>query len=200
MQFDFTDEPKRKAFTIKTKKIEWMKASGHKPELYTEKGIFYKTSKCRNCPRKLTWGDRTYDFDHKDNNPKNNSQKNCYLVCKVCHGKHTVIKKIKQRDPFFGTTIGHKTIKKKVGYKKQKAKKKKRVPAEYDFFGNVIRWKYVSSKLKNKSTKKKTITKKKSAKKKTSTRKKRVIKKPTKHKKKTTGKKTTKRKSNRKKK
>jgi hypothetical protein len=118
-----TKPTKRKAFTISTKKIEWMKAGGHKPELYTEKGIFYKTSKCRNCPRKLTWGDRTYDFDHKDNNPLNNSQKNCYLVCKVCHGKHTVIKKRKVRDPYLGHVVGHSTIKKKVGYKKPKKKK-----------------------------------------------------------------------------
>ena len=126
MQFGFFNESKRKNFTTKTKKLEWMKAGGHKPELYSQKGKFYKTSKCRNCNRPLTWGDRTYDFDHKDNNSANNSQKNCYLVCKICHGKHTVIKKRKIKEPFFGTTTGYKTIKKKVGYKKPKSKKKKR--------------------------------------------------------------------------
>ena len=143
-----------------------MKAGGHKPELYTEKGTFYKTSRCHNpkCRRKMTWGDRTYDFDHKDNNSSNNSQKNCFLVCKICHGKVTVIKKRKVRG-LMGDVIGHETIKKKVGYKKPKPKKKKRVPAEYDIFGNIIRWKYVAVKPK-KTTKRKTRKKKPTAKKK----------------------------------
>lgn len=114
---------KKKYFTIATKKIEWMKAGKHDPKLYIEKKKFYKTSKCRNCHRKLAWGDRTYDFDHKDNNPANNSQKNCYLVCKVCHGKATKIAKRKVKDPYFGHVIGYETIKKKVGYKKPKKKK-----------------------------------------------------------------------------
>ena len=34
--------------------------------------------------------------------------------------------------------------------RKQISKKKKRVPAEYDFFGDVIRWKYVTVKPKKK--------------------------------------------------
>ena len=117
---------KRRAFTTRTKKIEWMKAGGHKSEQYTEKKVFYKTSKCRRCSRKLTWGDRSYDFDHKDNNPANNSQRNCYLVCKVCHGKATVVGKRKIRDPYFHQVIGHETIKRKVGYKKTKKKTKKK--------------------------------------------------------------------------
>jgi 5-methylcytosine-specific restriction endonuclease McrA len=120
----------RKAFTTSTKKIEWMKAGGHKAEQYTEKKIFYQTSKCRRCHRRLTWGERSYDFDHKDNNPANSSQKNCYLVCKVCHGKVTSIGKRKIRDPYFGNVIGYKTVKKKVGYKKTRSKPRKKKKKE----------------------------------------------------------------------
>lgn len=118
----FDNKKNRKAFKTSTKKKEWNKATGR------EEDNFKSTSKCRKCKRKLIWGSRTYDFDHRDNNPANNSQKNCYLVCKVCHGKHTVIKKKKVRDKLTGMHIGYKTIKKKVGYKKskQKPKKKKR--------------------------------------------------------------------------
>lgn len=116
----------RKAFTTSTKKIEWMKAGGHKAEEYTEKKVFYKASKCRSCKRKLVWGDRSYDFDHRDNNSAKNSQSNCYLVCKVCHGKATVIGKRKKYDPYLHTVIGHETVKKKVGYKKAKRKPKKK--------------------------------------------------------------------------
>ena len=104
-----------------------MSAAGKDPLKWRTK--FVKTSKCRVCGRTLKWGDGTYDFDHKDNNPANNSQSNCFLVCKICHGKATVIKKRKIKDPIFGLTIGHKTIKKKVGYKRSKKKtttKKKR--------------------------------------------------------------------------
>ena len=117
------NEKRRKPFGIKTKRIEWLKAageSGKKPLLqYLADGKIPKlpTSKCRRCRRPLTWGDRTYDFDHKDNNSANNSQGNCYLVCKVCHGKHTKTKVIKERD-IFGDVVGHRTIKLKLGYKK----------------------------------------------------------------------------------
>ena len=113
----------RKPFKISTKKIEWMLAACRNPY-----GKFIKTSKCRNrkCKRQLKWSDRTYEFDHKDNNPRNNNQKNCYLVCKICHSKATVVSKRKIKDKFTGYTIGHKTIKKKVGYKKTKTKPKKK--------------------------------------------------------------------------
>ena len=84
----FQTKKKRKPFSIKTKKIKWMRASGRDPF-----GKFVQTSKCRSCGRQLTWGDGSYDFDHKDNNPLNNNQKNCYLVCKSCHGKVTKIEK-----------------------------------------------------------------------------------------------------------
>jgi hypothetical protein len=113
----------RKQFSIKTKKIEWMLASGQKVYDNSGKMRFIKTSKCRRCRRPLTWGDRTYDFDHKDNNPSNNSQRNCRLVCKSCHGHVTVVKKRKIKG-FFGATVGYETIKKKVGYKKTKKKEK----------------------------------------------------------------------------
>jgi len=109
---------RRKEFKISTKKKEWNKAAGRSED------DFKTTSKCRQCGRKLIWGSRTYDFDHRDNNPVNNSQSNCYLVCKNCHGKATVIKKIKIKDKITGRTIGYKTIKKKVTYKKHTKKKK----------------------------------------------------------------------------
>ena len=109
----------RKAFSINTKRIEWLLAGGRAPDEYFEKGKFYKTSYCRKCKTRLIWGDRSYDFDHKDNNPANNRQNNCYLVCKNCHGKVTQTKTIKQRG-LLGEIIGHKTIKLKLGYKKRK--------------------------------------------------------------------------------
>ena len=118
---------KRKPFKISTKKKEWMSAA--------RKSKFTKTSKCRNCGRRLSWGDGTYHFDHKDNNEANNSQKNCYLVCRNCHGKVTVTKKRKIREPLTGAVIGHKTIKKKVGYKKvrKKRRKKRKERAPFDW-------------------------------------------------------------------
>lgn len=149
---------KRKPFSTRTKKIEWMLASGEKVYDSSGKLRFVKTSKCRVCKRPLTWGDRTYDFDHKDNNPANNSQTNCRLVCKVCHGKHTVVKKRKIKG-FFGETIGHKTIKKKVGYKKpkKKPKKTKRV-AIRNIFGDVIGYRTVKVRQTKTTKKKKTTT------------------------------------------
>ena len=124
----------RKPFAPNTKRIEWLLASGRDPDKYFETGKFYKTSYCRKCKRRLIWGDGSYDFDHKDNNSANNRQSNCYLVCKVCHGKHTKTKVIKERD-YFGQVVGHKTIKLKTGYKKpakksakKKAKKSNDIP------------------------------------------------------------------------
>ena len=152
------EEKKRKPFSTKTKKIEWMLASGER--VFNKDGSlrFVKTSRCRVCKTPLTWGDRRYNFDHKDNNPMNNSQKNCRLVCRNCHGKHTVIKKRKIKG-FFGETVGYKTIKKKVGYKKPKKKpeKTKRV-AIRGFFGEVIGYRTV--KVRKPKTTKKTSTRK----------------------------------------
>jgi len=158
----FEEKKKRKPFSTKTKKIEWMLASGRRVYDTSGKLSFAKTSNCRECKTPLTWGDRTYNFDHKDNNPANNSQTNCYLVCRNCHGKATVIKKRKIKG-IFGQTVGHKTIKKKVGYKKPKksAKKKpktKRV-AIRGIFGDVIGYKTVKVRT-PKATAKKTTTKK----------------------------------------
>lgn len=150
------EEKKRKPFSVKTKKIEWMIASGRR--VYDKSGrlSFVKTSRCRECKRPLTWGDRTYDFDHKDNNPANNSQRNCYLVCKVCHGKHTVVKK-RRITGVFGETVGHKTIKKKVGYKKpkKKPKKTKRV-AIRNIFGEVTGYRTVKVRKPKTTARKKT--------------------------------------------
>lgn len=135
---------KRKPFKISTKKMEWMSAAGKDPLKW--RSDFVKTSKCRECPLKLKWGDRTYDFDHKDNNSANNNQRNCYLVCKTCHGKHTKISVRKIKDKFMGTTVGYKTIKNRVGYKKEKKKKpakkvdkRKRQPKQNtDFFSQSL--------------------------------------------------------------
>lgn len=110
----------RNPFKVSTKKKEWNKAAGRAE---TE---FKTTSKCRNCKCHLIWRGGAYDFDHKDNNNANNSQRNCYLVCKVCHGKHTKIGK--KRVYFMGMPAGHKTIKKKVGYKKSTLSKRKPRP------------------------------------------------------------------------
>ena len=168
------EEKKRKPFSMKTKKIEWMIASGRKVYDKSGKLRFFKTSKCRECGTPLRWGDRTYNFDHKDNNPTKNSQTNCYLVCRNCHGKHTVIKKRKIKG-WFGETMGYKTIKKKVGYKKPKkkptTKKTKRV-AVRDFFGNVVGYRTVKVRQ-PKTTKKKTTTRKKTKPKTTKTRRRR---------------------------
>ena len=120
----YPTKKKRKPFSIRRKKIEWMTAGGHNPHDYLAYGKFVKTSRCRKCRRLLTWGDGSYDFDHRDNNPANNSQRNCWLVCKSCHGKHTKIGVRKERDEL--GFIKYKTIKKKVGYKKSRRKHKPR--------------------------------------------------------------------------
>ena len=54
-----------------------------------------------------------------DNNSSNNSQRNCYLFCRNCHGKATKIDKVAVRG-IFGEVEGYKTIKRKVSYKKPK--------------------------------------------------------------------------------
>lgn len=101
--------------------MEWMSSAGKDPLKW--RSDFVQTSKCRKCQTILRWGDRRYDFDHKDNNPANNSQSNCFLVCKNCHGHATLTKKRKIKG-FLGVTVGHQTIKKKIGYKKPKKKPK----------------------------------------------------------------------------
>jgi hypothetical protein len=126
MIFGFGPEPSaRRNFTITTKRIEWMDAAGKNVAQFMRDKKLVKTSYCRKCHRKLTWGDRTYEFDHKDNNKSNNSQKNCYLVCAICHRKATKIDKRAERD-IFGNITGYKTIKRKVSYKKPKSATTKR--------------------------------------------------------------------------
>jgi hypothetical protein len=124
----FGDEtPRRRDFPISVKKMEWMSAAGKDVIQYLRDRKFVKTSYCRNprCHRQLVWGDGTYNFDHKDNNPANNSQRNCYLVCRICHGKATKIEKRAIRG-IFGEVEGYETIKGKVSYKKPKSTTTKR--------------------------------------------------------------------------
>jgi hypothetical protein len=118
----FGPEPTARVnFSITQKKIEWIDAAGKNvAEFLRDKTKFIKTSYCRQCKTKLIWGDGSYNFDHKDNNPRNNSQKNCYLVCRNCHGKATKIGK-RAITGIFGQVVGYQTIKRKVSYKKPKA-------------------------------------------------------------------------------
>ena len=99
-----------------------MGAAGKNAAQFMRDKKLVKTSYCRKCHRPLVWGDGSYEFDHKDNNPRNNSQKNCYLVCRTCHGKATKTEKRAVRG-IFGEVIEYKTIKRKVGYKKPKKPK-----------------------------------------------------------------------------
>ena len=123
-------------FSIVTKRVEWLKAAGTDSAnrvllKYLADGKVparMPRSKCRVCKIPLTWGSRTYHFDHKDNNSANASQKNCYLVCRNCHGKATKTRMVREYDPWFGSVIGYRTQKLKVGYKKT-TKKPARKPA-----------------------------------------------------------------------
>lgn len=127
----FWDEEKqRRDFTIATKRIEWLNAArtdnGKRVlQKYVQDGKVpsrMPRSKCRECKRTLVWGDGTYNFDHYDNNSSNNSQRNCYLVCRNCHGRATKTRLVRELDPWFGTVIGYITQKLKVGYKKNPRK------------------------------------------------------------------------------
>src|SRR3989344_1909515 len=111
---------RRKDFSDSIKKAEWMLAARKNPN-----DRFIKTSACRECERILRWGDGTYNFDHHDNNSSNKSLRNCYLVCRNCHGKVTKFKKIKIIDKWTGMVTGRKTIKLKAGYKKPRKKTKR---------------------------------------------------------------------------
>ena len=121
-------------FSVVTKRVEWLKAAGTD----NAKRVLLKyagdgkvparmpRSKCRVCKIPLTWGSGTYNFDHKDNNSANISQKNCFLVCRNCHGKATKIRVVREREPWFGSVVGYRIQKLKVGYKKT-AKKPTRI-------------------------------------------------------------------------
>jgi len=124
-------------FSIVTRRVEWLKAAGTdnaKRVLlrYLADGKVpakMPRSKCRVCRIPLTWGSGTYNFDHKDNNSANISQKNCFLVCRNCHGKATKIRVVREREPWFGSVVGYRIQKLKVGYKKT-AKKPARKTAK----------------------------------------------------------------------
>jgi len=116
--FGKTGKVKRKNFSAVTRKDALIRAKG----------------KCMSCHRPLNA--RSTEYDHKDNNPANNSPKNCYVVCSNCHREHTVTTKRKVKG-FLGETIGYKTVKKKVGYKARKRKRAKKVRKKIhsdDFF------------------------------------------------------------------
>jgi hypothetical protein len=116
----------RREFSIVTKRIEWLKAAGtdnSKKVLLKYAGdgkvpARMPRSRCRVCKTPLTWGSGTYNFDHKDNNSANTSQKNCFLVCRNDHGKATRIRVVGEYEPWFGSVVGYRTQKLKVGYKK----------------------------------------------------------------------------------
>jgi len=116
----------RIAFSVVTKRVEWLKAAGTD----NAKKVLLKyladdkvparlpRSRCRVCKTTLSWGSGTYNFDHKDNNSANASQKNCFLVCRNCHGHATKTKMVRERHPWTGEVIGYRPIKLRVGYKK----------------------------------------------------------------------------------
>ena len=116
----------RREFSIVTKRVEWLKAAGTdnaKKVLLKYAGTQkppakMPRSRCRVCKSTLTWGGGTYHFDHKDNNSGNASQKNCFLVCRNCHGGATKTRVVREREPWFGSVIGYRTQRLKVGYKK----------------------------------------------------------------------------------
>jgi hypothetical protein len=122
-------------FSIVTKRTEWLKAAGTDNAnkvlvKYLADGKLparMPRSKCRVCKTPLTWGGGSYNFDHKDNNSSNISQRNCFLVCRNDHGKATKIRWVREYEPFFGSVVGYRPQKLKVGYKKP-AKKTARNP------------------------------------------------------------------------
>ena len=153
MQFGWDDKPKRKP----------VRASDRKHLLEFQNG------KCGICKKPFKQLRVRKIAHHKNLNPKDNRIVNLVLVCPNCHDKiHQNNKKVrvKTTDSFWFIDYKVKVIKKK-DKKKYTAKKKKKVPAERDIFGNVIRWKYVSvNKPKKITTKNKTTkTKRKHAKK-----------------------------------
>src|SRR3989344_648754 len=86
----FKEKKQRRNFKDSIKKRVWMKCGNHDPEKYKIK--FIKTSYCMNKKhrKKLNW-DKKYQFqwDHIDNNPSNDKEKNCGLLCNDCHRKFT---------------------------------------------------------------------------------------------------------------
>lgn len=149
----------RKDFTPRTKKIEWMRAARRDPF-----STFVKTSKCRRCWTTLKWGDGRYNFDHKDSNPARNTQANCYLVCRNCHGAVTKFGSRVKRDRLTGMVVGRQRTKKKVGYKKDRRKRvTKKIPIK-DVWGYTVGYrtsKRLARNVPKRKTRKKRRTKKK---------------------------------------
>ena len=124
----------RVEFSIVTKRIEWLKAAGTdnaKTALLkcladNKVPARMPRSRCRVCKTALVWGGGTYNFDHRDNNSANATQRNCFLVCRNCHGKATKTRVVREYEPFLGSVVGYKTQKLKVGYKKATRKPAKR--------------------------------------------------------------------------
>jgi hypothetical protein len=135
--WDSDNETQRIEFSIATKRVEWLRAA----KTDTAKEVLQKyaetrkpppkmpRSRCRVCKTTLTWGSGTYAFDHFDNRSYNTSQRNCYLVCRNCHGKGTKTRQVAVYDADTGEYMGTTTQKLKVGYKKT-AKKPARKTAK----------------------------------------------------------------------
>jgi hypothetical protein len=116
----------RRNFKTSIRKRVWMRAGGHDPDKW--RTGFIKTSRCMGlrCKKVLKWDEHHYQFDHRDNNHANISEKNCGLLCLECHKDYTKLKSVRVKHPFLPMLDGHKTIKLKVGYKKQRKKKHKK--------------------------------------------------------------------------
>ena len=163
MQFGWDDEPKRKSVRTSDRKHL----------------LDYQNGKCGKCKKSFKKMGVRKIVHHKNLNPKDNRIINLILVCPNCHDKiHQKEKKVRVKTTNgFGFT-DYKVVKKTIR-KKSTTPKKKRVPSERDIFGNVIRWKYVTSKPKKttaskKPTKRKTTQTKKKTTKKTKRRKKKT--------------------------
>lgn len=151
MQLGWDDEPKRKAVrgSDRTHLLE------------------FQNGKCAKCKKSFKEMGVRKVVHHKNLNPKDNRIVNLMLVCPNCHDKiHQKEKKVRVKTTDAFGFPDYKVVKKIVKKKtKSSTPKKKRVPAERDIFGNVVRWKYITPK----STKKKTVIKKKSTTKKKTT-------------------------------
>jgi hypothetical protein len=130
----------RRPFSTQTKKRVWMKAGNHNPENW--RVGFVKTSYCMSprCRKKLSWDKKyEFEFDHKNNDSSNNSEKNCFIVCNDCHKKHTQFGSRAEYNAV-GMYIGKRRFKKKVGYKKVKRKisRKRKKYNNSNYFVNPI--------------------------------------------------------------
>ena len=118
MVFSFgSGKEARKNFPVSTKKMVWMTTAGYQHDAKFDKNV---KSKCSQCHRTLIWGDRTYDFDHFNNNNSDNRPVNCKLVCVICHRKATKVKVVTKSNIWGLPT--KKTVLEKVGYKKPQKK------------------------------------------------------------------------------